>query len=99
MSDKNKVKYRGIPANVLLEVATVITEGDKKHGEGSWKGKSELDFYDALMRHIEAWRMGVTEDEDDGMHPLSHAIVNCIYIMGIEERERKTVNAFKYPEL
>ena len=86
-SDTDKVRWRFLPLSVIRDVAFVLDFGAKKYGEDNWKRCDDWDrYYDALMRHIDDWRSGTTEDPDTGKHPLIHAICCLIFLAWKETR-------------
>jgi len=86
-SDKDKIRWRFLPLSVIRDVASVLDFGASKYGGDNWKNCDDWDrYYDALMRHIDDWRSGTTEDPDTGKHPLIHAICCLIFLAWKETR-------------
>jgi hypothetical protein len=83
--DEGKLQYSLLPPIALREVVKVLTHGAKKYSRDNWKHvpDSTNRYTDAAYRHIEAWRMGETVDEESSHHHLAHAI--CCLMFLIEE--------------
>jgi hypothetical protein len=81
--DDGKLRYDLLPPEELKDIVEVLTAGAEKYKPNNWKFVEP--FYDrytaALYRHIEAWRMGETEDSDDNLHHLAHAAANIIFLL------------------
>jgi len=76
-----KVPMSGMPAPVLMECGLVKLHGDLKYGRHNWRGAGAMAsvYYDASMRHLNAWWEGEDLDPDSGIHHISHAITGlCV---------------------
>lgn len=83
--DEGKLRYDLIPAHPLQELAYVYTIGAKKYGDNNWRsGIAYSRIIAALMRHLEAWRMGRAVDPDDGQHPLASVAWCALTLMEYE---------------
>ena len=84
--DTDKIRYDLIPPRSIEMLAEVITFGAKKYKPNNWRKCTDLTRYEgALMRHIQAWRLGEDLDSDSGFRHLAHAMTNLSYIMEIED--------------
>lgn len=83
--DTDKIRYDLVPPRTIEMMAEVITFGAKKYKPNNWRECKDLARYEgALMRHIQAWRLGEKNDDETGFHHLAHAMTNLAYIMEIE---------------
>lgn len=97
--DENKIRYDLIPPECLKSIADVYTFGSVKYGDNNWQTLPDFynRYYSALMRHLEADRMGEKYDEESGRLHLSHAAWNAIALLfnalklekGYDNNERK----------
>lgn len=74
--DGNKLEYGLIPPLALQEMVRVLTFGAQKYERDNWKKvpDSKRRYFDALERHIWAWKMGEQLDPESGIHHLAHAM-------------------------
>jgi hypothetical protein len=74
--DGDKLEYGLIPPLALQEMVRVLTFGCKKYERDNWKKvpESKRRYFDALERHLWAWKMGEQLDPESGMHHLAHAM-------------------------
>lgn len=81
--DQEKPRWELLPVRPLLEVVKVLTVGAKKYGDYNWRHVEPFyeRYYGALLRHISAWRMGETHDQETGLHHLAHAICCLIFLL------------------
>lgn len=70
-----------IPATALFEVAKVLQFGRSKYYEGSWRNVSPKDLLDAALRHIYTYQTGEEYDTESGLHHLSHAACNLLFLL------------------
>ena len=80
--DVGKPEYGLIPPYALHEMVKVLTAGAQKYSRDNWKKvpESKRRYFDALNRHIWAWKRGEEFDEDDGLHHLAHAAC-CVFFL------------------
>lgn len=80
--DGDKLRYDLVPPSALTALADVFTYGARKYKPGNWKEVDEPNRYvAALYRHLEAYRMGETHDQESGLHHLAHAMTNCAILL------------------
>ena len=85
--DTKKLRYDLIPPYPLAELAEVYTIGARKYGDGNYlKGIAWSRITAALMRHLEAWRMGDTVDQEDRQHHLA-SVAWCAFTLMLFELE------------
>lgn len=88
--DADKLRYDLLPPFALKELARVLTYGAKKYKPNNWKLVDDPHRYTAaLYRHIEAWRLGEEFDKESGIHHLSHAATNAIFLVELFAKRRK----------
>jgi hypothetical protein len=76
--DNGKLRYDLVPPEALAGYANVLTIGAAKYADRNWEnGLKYGRVYAALMRHLEAWRMG-EELDPDGQHHLDSVIWNAM---------------------
>jgi len=82
--NEGKPKYSLVPSiHPLVEVAMI---GAKKYGNHNWKGGMPWsDMYDAMWRHMEAWRSGEQRDPKDGQHHLASVAWNALALIEYEK--------------
>jgi hypothetical protein len=84
--DTGKPRISLVAPSLIRMLAKVFEYGADKYGEDNWKlGLDPLRLYDALMRHMLAWRDGERIDES-GLPTLAHALWN-VAIMLLAEME------------
>ena len=74
--DGDKLEYGLIPPLALQEMVRVLTFGAQKYERDNWKKvpESKRRYFDAMERHIWAWKMGEQLDPESGIHHLAHAM-------------------------
>lgn len=80
--DQGKPRFSLVPNQAMSEVVDVLTFGASKYGDHNWKQIPGLQnrYYDALQRHLSAFRDGHTLDDESGKHHLAHAAC-CVLFM------------------
>ena len=87
--DANKPDYSLIPPEVLSAMAQQLTMGALKYKPNNWKQGTLDRYYSAMMRHLDAIRMGEYMDEDNVPH--SHAVLaNAAFIYYLDYQKNKT---------
>ncbi len=83
--DDYKLKYSLIPPSTLKALAQVLTYGARKYKPNNWKNVEDTSVYwDALYRHLEAYRSGEYIDDESGFSHLAHAITNLAFLIELE---------------
>lgn len=78
--DTLKPRWSLVPKGVLAQVVEVLTFGAAKYSSDNWMYVDPEKYYNALHRHIDAWRNGEKLDEESGKHHLAHALC-CLMFM------------------
>ena len=84
--DGGKLEYGLLPPYALEETVKVLTFGAQKYERNNWIHVDDgiRRYFDALQRHVWAWKMGENIDPESGLHHLAHAMC-CL--MFLYERE------------
>ena len=84
--DGGKLEYGLLPPYALQETVKVLTFGAQKYERNNWIHVDDgiRRYFDALQRHVWAWKMGEDIDPESGLHHLAHAMC-CL--MFLYERE------------
>jgi hypothetical protein len=80
--DGNKLEYGLLPPIALEETVKVLTFGAQKYERDNWKKvpDSKRRYFDALQRHMWAWKKGEQMDPESGMHHLAHAMCCLMFL-------------------
>lgn len=67
---------------VLMEVGVAMLEGAEKYGRHNYRavGVRSSVYYDAAMRHLNAWWEGQDTDPQSGMHHVTKAITSLVVL-------------------
>jgi len=87
--DAGKPRHSLLPMGVLSHVIDVLEFGAKKYGDHNWvhvtMERGRAAYYDAAMRHLEAWWQGESEDPESGLPHLAHAICCLMFLQWHED--------------
>ena len=77
-----KVSLSCVPAQVLMEVSLAMFEGARKYGKRNYRvsGVRASVYYDAVMRHLNAWQEGQDTDPDSGLSHITKAIAGLVVL-------------------
>ena len=66
----------------MEETVKVLTFGATKYARDNWKfvDDSKRGYFDALQRHVWAWRQGEILDKESGIHHLAHAMCCLMFL-------------------
>ena len=80
--DGGKLQYGLIPPLALKEMVKVLTFGAEKYEPNNWKNvpESKRRYFDALQRHLWAYKEGEKLDPESGIHHLAHAAC-CLFFL------------------
>ncbi len=81
--DNGKLRWDLVPYEAVEEVVKVLTFGADKYGDYNWQKVEPFQdrYFAALMRHLVAWKKGEDIDPESGVHHLSHAACNCVFLL------------------
>ncbi len=80
--DGGKLEYGLLPPHALEETVKVLTFGAQKYERDNWQKvpDSKRRYYDALQRHLWAWKRGEQLDPESGIHHLAHAMCCLMFL-------------------
>jgi hypothetical protein len=80
--DDGKLEYGLLPPLALKAVVDVLTFGAQKYERDNWKfvEDSKRRYFDALQRHLWAWKEGEINDPESGRHHLAHAMCCLMFL-------------------
>ena len=89
--DTSKVRWSLVPEGVMEEYIKVLEFGANKYAPNNWKHvpQATTRYYDAAMRHIDAWWRGEMDDPETGMPHLAHAMCCITFLMWLEAEANK----------
>ena len=81
--DGGKLQYGLIPPAALKATVEILTFGAQKYEPDNWKyvPDSKRRYFDALQRHLWAWKEGEQLDEESGKHHLAHAMCCLMFLL------------------
>lgn len=81
--DNSKLRYSLLPVGTVNQVVQVLEFGSKKYADNNWQKveNARTRYYDAAMRHMDAWFNGDLKDDETGLHHLAHAICCLMFLM------------------
>lgn len=95
--NKGKLQWRLLPLDAIEEILRVLmfgayetprSDGSKGYGPNNWEfvpDWSEV-YYDAVMRHMAAYRKGERRDPVSKLHTLAHAGCGMLFLLAKELR-------------
>ena len=80
--DGGKLEYGLLPPFALEETVKVLTFGAQKYERDNWQKvpDSKRRYFDALQRHVWAWKRGEQDDPESGIHHLAHAMCCLMFL-------------------
>jgi hypothetical protein len=80
--DGGKLEYGLLPPLALEETVKVLTFGAQKYERDNWQKvpDSKRRYFDALQRHVWAWKQGEKIDNESGIHHLAHAMCCLMFL-------------------
>lgn len=84
--DQNKLRYSLIPAGALEAIVGVLEYGATKYAPNNWKHveNARERYYNASMRHIQAWWPGEQNDPETSLPHLAHAACSLMFLMWLD---------------
>lgn len=81
--DSAKRRYSLLPKGTVNSVVDVLEFGSKKYADNNWQKvpDAKARYYDAAMRHLDAWFGGELKDSETGLPHLAHAICCLMFLM------------------
>lgn len=86
--DSNKPRYSLLPRRTINQVVQVLEYGAIKYEVDNWQRvpDSRNRYYDAAMRHIDAWWNGEKLDEESKLPHLAHAICCLLFLLWFDNK-------------
>ena len=80
--DGGKLEYGLLPPYALEETVKVLTFGAQKYERNNWIHVEDAPrrYFDALQRHLWAWKKGEQMDPESGLHHLAHAMCCLMFL-------------------
>jgi Domain of unknown function (DUF5664) len=80
--DGGKLEYGLLPPLALKATVEILTFGAQKYERDNWKKvpDSKRRYFDALQRHLWAWKQGEQNDAESGKHHLAHAMCCLMFL-------------------
>ena len=80
--DGGKLQYGLIPPNALKATVEILTFGAEKYEPDNWKKvpDAERRYFDAMQRHLWAWKSGEQNDQETGKNHLAHALCCLMFL-------------------
>jgi hypothetical protein len=80
--DQGKLRFSLIEQKHIEQMMEVLEFGAKKYGKASWKTVPDSGerYFDALIRHLFAYRNGMDKDKESGLSHIAHAAVNLMFL-------------------
>lgn len=86
--DDGKLRVDLIPADVMEELAHVLTFGAKKYAERNWeRGMKWSKVMGPLERHLLDFKLGRRVDKDSGRLTSAHLLCNVVFLCAYELRK------------
>jgi hypothetical protein len=81
--DQTKPRWSLLPSGTIDQVIAVLEFGAKKYAVNGWTDvpNAKTRYYDAAMRHLDAWYRGEKNDEESGLPHLAHAACCLLFLM------------------
>jgi len=91
-NDQMKPRWSLVPLNVMREVIAVLEHGVKEYSIDNWMRviNGEERYFNAMMRHVQARRLGEIRDRESGQHHLAHAICCLIFWLWFDLKNRRS---------
>ena len=85
-ADNGKTRLDLVSPTFIEAVGKIRTFGVQKYGDSdSWAKVEPKRYMAALLRHINAYRMGENTDKESGMPHLWHAACNLMFLIDLDE--------------
>jgi hypothetical protein len=80
--DGGKLQYGLLPPLALKATVEILTFGAEKYEPDNWKHvpDSKRRYFDAMQRHLWAWKEGEQDDPETGKNHLAHAMCCLMFL-------------------
>jgi len=81
--DTGKLRWSLLPLGTIAQVLKVLEFGAAKYSPNGWTtvDNPRDRYYDAAMRHLDAWHRGEVNDEESGLPHLAHAACCILFLL------------------
>lgn len=92
--DQQKLEYGLLPPLALKATVDVLTFGAQKYERNNWiyVEDSKRRYFDALQRHLWAWKEGEQLDSESNKHHLAHAMCCLMFLYEHDVKYSKDIN-------
>lgn len=92
-NDGKKPRWSLLPKGTVEQVIAVLEFGAAKYQVDNWQhvDDPERRYYDAAMRHLEAWWRGEKDDPESKLPHLAHAVCCLLFLMWFHRKAEKAV--------
>jgi hypothetical protein len=75
----------------VRDIVRVLEHGAKKYSPDNWKqvGNAHQRYYDAAMRHLDAWKAGQVIDRESRLPHLAHAACCLLFLAWFDRQNRR----------
>ncbi|WP_223178575.1 dATP/dGTP diphosphohydrolase domain-containing protein [Photorhabdus heterorhabditis] len=84
--DAGKYRFSLLPLQPVIETLRVLEFGANKYSPNGWKYVPDgiTRYFDALMRHLFAYRSGEKYDPESNLSHLAHAVCCLLFLMELD---------------
>lgn len=84
-----KLRWSLLPLDGVEDIVKILEFGAKKYGVDNWKylENGNERYFDALIRHLVAWKKGETVDSESGLNHLAHAGCNILFLLHLSKQD------------
>ena len=95
--DRGKARWSLLPLQSVAAVVGVLEYGATKYAPHAWMGvpDARTRYFDALVRHLMAWRSGEKVDPESGHTHLAHVACNALFLVWFERAADNTRDIHK----
>lgn len=92
--DGGKLQYGLIPPLALKATVEILTFGAEKYEPDNWKNvpDSKRRYFDAMQRHLWAWKEGEQDDPETGKNHLAHALCCLMFLYEHDVKYSKEIS-------
>ncbi|WP_445494442.1 dATP/dGTP diphosphohydrolase domain-containing protein [Photorhabdus sp. SF281] len=86
-NDAGKYRFSLLPLQPIIETLRVLEFGANKYSPNGWKYVPDgiTRYFDALMRHLFAYRSGEKFDPESNLSHLAHAACCILFLMELDD--------------
>ena len=91
--DEGKDRWSLLPWRQVRDVVRVLMFGAKQYGDYNWRmlDNPEERWFDALIRHVMAWKEGEKRDGETGLPHLAHGVCCLLFLMWGDDQKEEGV--------